>query len=261
MRSIHAPTVIDEKASALPYYTDRWLFGFGRVDWNTLHSENRVSVQMSGADLTEARKADVSNYAVLTALLSLENITITRIDLACDFSGLDFKPLDLYKSWQEKRMITHVQRVSKVESMAGDRRAGVTVYIGSRESPRLLRVYDKAAEQNQKGFWIRLEIEFKKPLAERAARLCHTEDIAVAFWSEFDNLIPDSGVKWIEALKSREGLTPVDEIGRKETSGGEHWYMSIALAAVLEKIKRGDHMTVAAVRGALEELSHGAHGA
>ena len=49
-------------------------------------------------------------------------------------------------------------------------RVGKTIYIGSRSSEKMIRIYDKAAEQNQEGVWIRYEIETKGDFADKCFR-------------------------------------------------------------------------------------------
>ncbi len=53
--------------------------------------------------------------------------------------------------------------------LSGERR-GWTLYLGSRNSEAMVRIYDKAGEQGVKGPWVRFEMEYKKDTADAACR-------------------------------------------------------------------------------------------
>lgn len=92
---------------------------------------------------------------------------ITRIDLALDFFNQEYTPEQAYEDWQNDKFTCHHMRPD------GDRHGsdwdsnngkGKTFYVGTRQSGKFARVYNKAAEQGDYSglnHWTRFEVEFK----------------------------------------------------------------------------------------------------
>ena len=92
---------------------------------------------------------------------------ITRIDIAMDFFNGEYTP----EQAREDRLAGLYNTGNKImpkaqcmgtewEDDTGKDKSGKTYAIGTRNSPRYARIYNKAAEQKVKGFWTRFEIEF-----------------------------------------------------------------------------------------------------
>lgn len=83
----------------------------------------------------------------------------TRIDIA--FDHVPFTPMDCYQAWQEGNVIAkcHHDSWDWRENSQGN-----TLYIGSRQSDRFIRIYDR------RGF-TRLEMVFKDKWAENFAKV------------------------------------------------------------------------------------------
>ena len=104
---------------------------------------------------------------------ALERGKATRIDYAADDheGRLTFERVAgalrsgaLVSSWSERNIIENCGKAG-----------GWTVYVGSRSSECLVRIYDKHAEQARKGRdvagpWVRLELECHADFADRLAR-------------------------------------------------------------------------------------------
>ena len=92
---------------------------------------------------------------------------ITRVDLALDFFNQEYSPEQAYEDWQNDKFTCHHMRPD------GDRHGsdwdsnngkGKTFYVGTRQSGKFARVYNKAAEQGDYSglnHWTRFEVEFK----------------------------------------------------------------------------------------------------
>jgi len=93
----------------------------------------------------------------------------------CDFALDDRRGLvTLERLLEAKRRGTLVTRWRDepriVAKVAEDGFSSWTVYLGSRESDSMLRVYDKAAQQGRSESWIRVELECHGKFADALAR-------------------------------------------------------------------------------------------
>lgn len=85
------------------------------------------------------------------------NFKITRCDVAFDFFDTGISIEDLHKRYIEKHFLGKKKAYTFVKGKSGD-----TIYIGSRYSNYMLRIYDKGKQQKTSHDWIRFELEIKK---------------------------------------------------------------------------------------------------
>jgi hypothetical protein len=108
---------------------------------------------------------------------------VTRLDLAVDDIGAQYYTLDsLDDKLSNKLYVSRFRKWKKlVEYDNGKDITGYTIYMGSRVSSLMLRVYDKQLEQNKKlekagkpliaHPWVRWELELKDERSVKAAEL------------------------------------------------------------------------------------------
>lgn len=108
---------------------------------------------------------------------------ITRLDLAIDDIGAQYYTLDsLDDKLSNKAYVSKFRKWKKlVEFDNGKGITGYTIYMGSRTSSLMLRVYDKQLEQNKKlektgkpliaHPWVRWELELKEERSVKASEL------------------------------------------------------------------------------------------
>lgn len=105
---------------------------------------------------------------------------LTRLDLAIDDKGCNyFSVEDLREHLDAQDIVSKFRTFRDVdESMLTGDKTGHTIYLGSRQSELMLRVYDKRLEQNRKieqeqdklqEPWVRWEFELKNERANIAA--------------------------------------------------------------------------------------------
>lgn len=88
----------------------------------------------------------------------------TRIDLAVDLFDSDVS----VEQWYYELFKVHgANRQRSLEYKRKKR--GDSVYLGSRESDKFLRIYDKAKEQGLDNDWVRVEVEAKGDIAQQLA--------------------------------------------------------------------------------------------
>lgn len=89
----------------------------------------------------------------------------TRIDIAADLRDTGVTVQDIYYA-HSKEQPKERKKKTFITSARGD-----TFTLGSRQSNKYLRVYDKAAEQGLSEDWIRVELEYKGDTAPTALKL------------------------------------------------------------------------------------------
>jgi len=130
------------------------------------------------------------DYSILLDLLDAlsEIATFTRIDLSIDDIGCNY-----YSCNDIVRLIENNQLVSKFKKyenksprlLSNGQKVGHTIYLGSRQSEIMIRIYDKQLEFYQKHDvkcpyeWVRWEMELKKSRANEAVkRLLETHSLS-----------------------------------------------------------------------------------
>jgi hypothetical protein len=119
-----------------------------------------VHVSWSGSALRT-----VNARAVLRNALTLGG-KCRRIDIAFDIpDAVDFD--ELQDALKTGRAHTRSRKYSRIESDSGN-----TIYVGSRTSEQMLRIYDKQAESGLDHALTRFELECKGEMAEGIAKYC-----------------------------------------------------------------------------------------
>lgn len=122
----------------------------------------------------------------------LMNGHISRLDLAIDnVQNIYYRVPELEDIWNAKRCCCHFKKFKRItERDSSGVLVGDTVYLGSRTSDLMVRVYNKQLENNLKYpesqidyEWVRWELELKDDRADNAARLlmqkCSVGSVAV----------------------------------------------------------------------------------
>lgn len=125
--------------------------------------------------------SDFSNTVMVEFLTQIRRIGwLTRLDLAVDdFGGEYFSVEALRELLNCQQVVSRFRRYRDVyESTLTGEATGHTLYLGSRQSEVMLRIYDKQLEQNQKSEkeedkitepWVRWELELKNDRANIAS--------------------------------------------------------------------------------------------
>lgn len=129
----------------------------------------------------------------------LEIGRFTRVDLALDDHKVHFTPADIRGYIASGQMVSKFRTGRREDSfdLATNMAIGDTLYLGSRKSDVMLRIYDKRLEHNQRypddyitAPWVRWEFEFT---AKRADQLAHEivkhESIGMLFFKLLNNYV------------------------------------------------------------------------
>lgn len=135
------------------------------LHWHITRPDQGVHLVLGGQALSRLNDVGQNSFDVLETLVSARG-KLSRIDLARDAINFSFGlpelcQLALVKAYKGTARTAHVITGSD---------GGQSLYLGSRESNRYLRAYNKAAETGWSGVWERLELELKNKGAEAIQR-------------------------------------------------------------------------------------------
>lgn len=144
------------------------------------HYQNTITgTTPFGADAVEF--TDFNNTVMIEFLRDVKRIGwLTRLDLAVDDLGSNYFSVEDIRQYLGAGDVVSKFRTYRdiYESTLAGENTGHTVYLGSRQSEVMLRIYDKMLEQNQKAMeekdklqdpWVRWELELKNDRANIAA--------------------------------------------------------------------------------------------
>lgn len=120
-----------------------------------------VHLQISGQGCRTLESRDINLWSLLFYMAQDERVNITRLDIAVD---LDYKILHKFiKNITDGRYISKNRQIKVYNSVQDKQLKAETLYLGSRQSKCLIRVYDKAVEQGLTDgtIWERIEIQLK----------------------------------------------------------------------------------------------------
>lgn len=141
-------------------YKDQLINNNVRIYFNgSLGMGINTSISGKGCRYMESQGIDL--WSLVFRLSRSGRINITRLDLALD---TDIKLIDrLRKNIDSKRYISKSRSISYICKSGKESTRTETIYIGSRSSDLMIRIYDKAVEQGTEEIdWERWEIVLKK---------------------------------------------------------------------------------------------------
>lgn len=120
-----------------------------------------INTSISGQGCRYMESQGINLWSLVFRLSRSERINITRLDLALD---TNVKLIDrIRKSIDSKKYISKSRSISYICKSGKDSTRTETIYLGSRSSDLMIRIYDKAVEQGLDEIdWERWEIVLKK---------------------------------------------------------------------------------------------------
>lgn len=116
---------------------------------------------------------DFGRFCELVKMIISDGGNISRVDYAVDVEG-EFPFSTVLRAVRGGCLVSKsrvVQVVEKFENTGdGQKNLGGTIYVGSRKSHKMLRVYDKAAEQGVDGDLVRWELLLRDEAAMSSVR-------------------------------------------------------------------------------------------
>lgn len=180
----------------------RWNFG-ALMLWHDTKKDMGVHFILSGSALRVLHEAGFDGmFLIHRATSSFAKVTMVHI--AMDIIGGNFTPVQMYRLFMDKQYNGTSQTGSIIENSYG----GQTCYVGSWNSMRFFRFYDKAAEQMIEGFnWKRLELvlksEYAQEFAYRFASEHNLTDAVSIFKGTVKKMANFDNSDWIAALDGK----------------------------------------------------------
>ncbi len=154
---------------------------------HVIHAAQKVRPEMGIClDMSGQGCRDFEEFSKLSWFDLFENlyrfggrINITRLDLAYDdHEGL----LDIYRMRRDVEDRNYISKSKKSMLIWSDDQEqdiqGLTLQIGSKSSPVLIRIYNKAAERGwgKEKHWVRVELQLREGRAGEAVRLLYQRE-------------------------------------------------------------------------------------
>ena len=138
-----------------------------------------INTSISGKGCRYMESQGINLWSLVFRLARSARINITRLDLALD---TEIKLIDkIRQSIDKKKYIAKSRSISYICKSGKDSTRTETIYLGSRSSDLMIRIYDKAVEQGLEGTdWERWEIVLKKDKIREAIPLLK-KDISQTF--------------------------------------------------------------------------------
>jgi hypothetical protein len=219
---------------------------YGRVDWHSTRPQQKRGVQFSGSDLAGldsvgVKQEDLLRYAVLEV-----GGQPSRVDFRIDY----YKPadvLDIHREWAAGDLQTEARRVTRVITEREDCEDEVTVYIGSRQSERFLRVYTKGVKEGAPFPWARVELEMKGGYALQWVVAALAHGIPVAGCAAVRDFCM-ARAEWYQEAVAGDAVR-IAPVGRKRTATLE-WMLAVVVPLqtemlIAEKCAGGGELTSA----------------
>ena len=238
-----------------------------RYNHNNLSVNNNmgINIEVTGSGLDYLRENLKQNdiemyfYYKIKEIHQEYDVNITRIDLAYDdFKSKPYLPISKIEKALKRGDFVSRTRVSRNLELLrmGEKRKkeqmGNTLYIGSNESSRRLRLYDKKLEQMNKvghcdvSNWLRYEMVFKKEKAKKVFENFRDLKLVDIFFNSIEEFIrfvvPSIDTNkarlktadfWLEFLKSRQEVKPfviIPEPKPADIVKVTNWLVSISSA-------------------------------
>jgi len=159
--------------------------------------------------------------------LILHHAVITRLDLAIDARNCNLRP---QKATERIKAGACRTRSRKFPCTLDAINTGYTQYIGKKSSECCVRIYDKAAESNVDGDYVRVEVVFKAGRAHRAAQaVTRGEDyralvrgfVDFTDWKEWDEVF---------------NIAPVRIHSEQKDTNTQKWLLQVAAASLAREI-------------------------
>ena len=116
---------------------------------------------ISGQSCRILEALDISLLDIIRKLNTISTVSITRLDIAMDL----FHDKNLLKwiveAYNSDNYKSKTKSSNIIVSKNSNGRVGTTLNFGSRQSSVVIRIYDKASEQDVNVNWIRMEVECK----------------------------------------------------------------------------------------------------
>lgn len=243
-------------------YTDTLTCDTHSVSFNPEHPEQKVMLQLTGLQFDAFRKAGGCEKTLMGQCVEKRGI-FKRVDYAVDLFDTEGLPHDVKLAWECSQLLTIAKQVGLIEYSTREESKGATVYIGSRSSERMVRIYDKAKQKGLKIDWLRVELEAKGDRANQLGHLISTRGVITAGNSMLADVIEWSDIPWLNAIWTGDfDIIDINAIGRPETDR-DKWLRTVVVPVVETELAQGNAWLLSALITLIDanegKSQHGPH--
>jgi len=158
----------------------------------------------------------------------------TRIDVALDIIDGRNKVSNFQLACERAQCVTS----SKTWRIMQGSEGGHTLYVGSRSSERMVRVYDKKAqlaakyEQTSYDNWVRIECEFKGDKAKNLMRACSENDLIDVMTSHLIDAVDFPTIPEYGQALNTGGKFVEPTITKRKDTQTRHWLMKMVAPVI-----------------------------
>lgn len=165
-----------------------------------------ICVELTATGLGAAKSGWEHRLHHFANMRQVVDFKFTRMDIAHDFIDGGYtidNALEAYYAGRFTSSFTTPRLRKEGLDWDNDTRKGRTLYVGSRQSSRMLRVYEKGMQLgDEQSPWVRVELELRNhDLVIPVDALLHAGDYFASSYEELSNLIYTIPTRRIEAKK------------------------------------------------------------
>lgn len=210
--------------------------------WCTAHvdpkrRQQKIGVRFTGENMTTYRELGGTD-ARLMEFIKHNNGNPTRIDIAFDMFDFGIEPLRVYQDWLTGKVRTRARTAKpftkSVRNADGTVTSASTLYIGSRTSPVMVRIYEKGKETGTGIDWVRIELEIKDTKAAAVLNDINRFGVEKVGRTLLSEAMPGMPYKfWRELMKG--GSVALEAVGRRK-SARQVWLENIILPMIGDEL-------------------------
>ena len=227
------------------HYVGRGMHGYnfmyrdkltGAIYHEAGHSDEMgVHLQISGDALARIRSERGGTDDGLVRLLSDRHGYASRVDLTVNIHDGELTPRRMFEELKAGKLKARTRTYRFIEG-SREHVKGETLYLGSPDSDRQLRAYDKAAElgiQNGSS-WLRLELELRRLRANSAFQSSVLHGVAETVTGHVGDFLAWDHQEYVSALLGEAALPQY--IPRRESSR-RRWLLGQVAQALAKEIR------------------------
>lgn len=208
------------------------------VMWSQARHDMGTHIVLSGSTLEALTLAGNNVRTMLKRAIELK-AKVTRLDIAIDARDCEIDIAEVYKAAQDAKSQGSVQSINLISGVDG----GATLYLGSRQSDKFARLYDKGVQTKDGGDWKRLELELKGDVAKQYARVIAMTDSSIAsfVWSIASKMFMTEAGNY-PTLGAHSDLVSMPKI--EKVTDTEKWLCTQIIPVIEKYVRRHPESTV-----------------
>jgi len=222
------------------------------VQWNVDREEMGYHVVIAGSAIRNVLEHHELDQRALIQTVIDAGGSITRLDLAKDLQGVSISLDAIYQALERGEYRGTSRKFSQIHSLNG----GNTIYVGSRQSEKFIRIYDKAAEMGDRSvLWFRFELETKGMVARALASLLTGDNEWSSGFDRIARHMVDMAPARDYAQFFQQGPVPTGIPKLEKKSDREAWIEAQVMPAVVKHfVEHPDSKAVALLRAMLDQI-------